>query len=124
MVQKRARAAVNATTAPYRKNNPNTDNRKAGTISKERPETSKINNMNEDIPLNIEVDGIEENQCSLGHFVDVATFLPELAISDNNQSNTLDCEGANKQEREENIQEGQPSRPQPWHVLVLSPSQA
>ena len=96
MVQKRSRAVVNASTAPYRKNNPNIDNRKAGSISKERVEINKINNMNEDIPLNIEVDGIEENQCSLGHFVDVATFLPELALNDTNQTNSLNPHGASK----------------------------
>ena len=96
MVQKRSRTVVNASTAPYRKNNPNTDSRKTGSISKERVEINKINNLNEDIPLNIEVDGIEENQCSLGHFVDVATFLPELALKENNQTNSLNLQGASK----------------------------
>ena len=100
MVQKRSRAVVNASTAPYRKNNPNTDSRKTGSISKERVEVNKTNNMNEDIPLNIEVDGIEENQCSLGHLVDVATFLPELALNDKNQSTSLNPQGASKNPQE------------------------
>ena len=87
MVQKRSRATANANTAPYRKNNPSADIRKIEPLSKERVEINRINNINGDIPLDI--DGIEEDQCNLGHFVDVAKFLPELALNNNNQSNTL-----------------------------------
>jgi len=98
MIQKRSRANVNAVTAPYRKNNHAQDNnRKPNTLSKERVEIHKINNLNGNIPHDVAVDGvIDEGQCNLGHFVDVATFLPELALNKTSQSSSLKTDGGQK----------------------------
>ena len=114
MIQKRSRANVNAVTAPYRKNSHAQDNRKPGqALSKERVEIHKINNLNDIIPIDVDVDGaIEKGQCTLGHFVDVATSLPELALNNTSQSSSLKPnEGGQKSGNGTNGKAGIPSLP-------------
>ena len=74
MVQKRSRTNVNASTAPYRKTN-----QKPDIVLKERIAINKANHQGENVLLDLDLDGIEEPKCNLGQFIDVATFLPELA---------------------------------------------
>ena len=74
MVQKRSRTNVNASTAPYRKTN-----QKPDIVLKERIGVNKPNHQSENVLLDLELDGIEEPKCNKGQFIDVATFLPELA---------------------------------------------
>merc|ERR1712223_34825 len=74
MVQKRSRTNVNASTAPYRKTN-----QKPDIVLKERVGVNKPNHQSENVLLDLELDGIEEPKCNKGQFIDVATFLPELA---------------------------------------------
>ena len=83
MVQKRSRAAVNANAVPYKKNNPQVDNRKTNSLMKE---LSQINDLGD---LGLDVDGFKEEHCTLGQFVDVASFLPELALNNANETSPI-----------------------------------
>jgi len=84
MVQKRSRAAVNANAVPYNKNKPQVDNRKTNSLMKE---LSQINDLGD---LGLDVDGFIEEHCTLGQFVDVASFLPELALNNANETSPIE----------------------------------
>ena len=108
MVQKRSRATANANAVPYRKNNPQVDNRKTANLMKERVELNRINNIDED--LGLDVDGLKEEHCTLGSFVDVSSFLPELVLSSGNESTqTATKDGSTPTGK--NVKTGIPSLP-------------
>ena len=90
MVQKRSRAAVNANAVPYKKNNPQVDNRKTNNLMKE---LSQINDLGD---LGLDIDGIKEEHCTLGQFVDVASFLPELALNNANERSPIKNQDGSK----------------------------
>ena len=90
MVQKRSRAAVNANAVPYKKNNPQVDNRKSNNLMKE---LNQINNIDGEL---LDIDGLKEEHCTLGQFVDVATFLPELAQNNSNESSPSKSQDGSK----------------------------
>ena len=108
MVQKRSRATANANAVPYRKNNPQPDNRKTNNLMKERAELNRINNIDEDQGL--DVDGLTEEHCTLGNFVDVASFLPELVLNTGNESTKTATPDGSKQTGK-NAKPGIPSLP-------------
>lgn len=90
MVQKRSRAAVNANAVPYKKNNPQVDNRKTNNLMKE---LNQINNIDGEL---LDIDGLKEEHSTLGQFVDVATFLPELAQNNSNESSPSKSQDGSK----------------------------
>ena len=87
MVQKRSRANANATTAPYRKQNHNTDKNSASS-SREKVEINKGNKMSHTLSHKTDVNATSEEQYNIGHFVDVASFLPELAQNNTSQTSS------------------------------------
>ena len=72
---------MNATIAPYLKNNPSASGTKGDGSPKEKIEVHKINKKRPSLSTDSNKNVPEEGQCNVGQFVDVASFLPDLAQS-------------------------------------------
>ena len=81
IVQKRTRANANATTAPYIKSNPSAGSSKNDSPPREKVEIHRTSKKHPSLSLDNYKNVSEEGQCNVGQFVDVASFLPDLAQS-------------------------------------------